>query len=340
MKITFVYGDNDLAVDNPHAIMFDGHRIQTVDIGKSNPSVTVEFVADVAGTFNFYCYVPCLGMENLLGHLIVSPTQSQRFPTTLDLTVLNANLESTSFQITATVHDENGKAMVGVLVAFYENTTFGRLFLATVPTDSLGVAVLSYEPSRIGTIQVIAENPGNAQYAASSKSTLITVASGTTQPEGKIYLGLKQPSQPSDLFYGITYPPNLSMIGVPRLINIIVVILAGIVVLGVWSTYAYVGRQIGSIPKHGEHHQGVKEPYLPAAEIPADTRESVGLEIASGSKYALSLLLVVPMLGVADMLFLNALRLPTLWMALSQVSLAALESAVIVAVVSGRRSIN
>lgn len=164
VKITFVYGDNDLAVDNPHAIMFDGYRIQTVNIGKSNPSVTVDFVADVSGTFNFYCYIPCLGMENLLGHLIVTPTQNQRIPTTLNLAVSNLNPESTAFQIKATVVDENGKPMGGVPVTFYENTTFGTLFLDTVPTDSLGVAVLNYEPARMGSIQIIVENPGNVQY--------------------------------------------------------------------------------------------------------------------------------------------------------------------------------
>lgn len=336
VRITFLYGDNDLAVDNPHAIMFDGYRIQTVNIGKSNPSVTVEFVAAVSGAFNFYCYIPCLGMENLLGHLIVTPTQNQRVPTTLNLAVSNLNPESSSFQIKATVVDENGKPMGGVPVTFYENTTFGRLFLDTVPTDSLGVAVLNYEPARTGSIQIVVENPGDAQYASSSRSILITVASTTGQNEGEIYLGMGQTTQPSGLFYGISYPPNLSMIGVPRSMNILVVILAGTVVLGVWSTYAYVGHQILRISKHGAHLQVMRESYLPAAEIPADTSGPIGLEIATSSKNTLSLLLLVPILGVADILLLNALRLPALEMALSLVGLASFETAAIVALVSGR----
>lgn len=336
VKITFVYGDSDLTVDNPHAIMFDGYRIQTVNIGKSNPTVTVEFVADASGTFNFYCYVPCLGMENLLGHLIVKPSQNQKIPTSLNLAVLNMNSESNSYQISATVVDENGKPMVGVPVTFYENTTFGRLFLASVPTDTLGVAVLNFQPSRMGNIQILAENPGNAQYADSSKSILIIVASATAQTEGEIYLGMGQHTQPSGLFYGISYPPNLSMIGITRSMNILVVILAGIVVLGVWSTYAYVGRQIARIPKVGQHLEGVMEPYLPAAKIPADTSGSIGLEVATRWKNTLGLLFLVPMLGVADVLLVNALRLPIAWIALSLVSLAAFETVAIVALTSDR----
>ena len=42
VNITFLYGDNDLPVDNPHAIMIDGYGIKTANIDRANPMVTVE----------------------------------------------------------------------------------------------------------------------------------------------------------------------------------------------------------------------------------------------------------------------------------------------------------
>lgn len=340
VKITFVYGDNDLTVDNPHAIMIDGYRIQTVNIGKSNPSVTVEFVADVSGTFNLYCYIPCLGMEHLLGHLIVSPAEGQRIPTTLDLAVSSVNPESTSFKITAMVRDENGQAIIGAPVSFYENTTFGRLFLGTMPTDSEGVAILNYNPSRTGIITIVAENPGTAQYADSSKSIPITIASGTTQAEGKIYLGLRQPSQRTGLFYGITYPPNLSMIGVPTLTNILAVIVASIVVLGVWSTYGYVVRQIANLPKYGEISQAGMQRILPEATPPIDIYRHVTVDSEITKSKILSLFLVGPILGAANAILLNDLSMPILWNILSLLCLAILETTAIVIALTRSRSAN
>lgn len=75
VKITFIYGDNDLPKDNPHQITIDGYNIKTDTLGKSKLTVTVQFTADQVGDFNFYCSSKdCTGMDNLQsGNLNVTP---------------------------------------------------------------------------------------------------------------------------------------------------------------------------------------------------------------------------------------------------------------------------
>ena len=58
------------AIDVPH-----GFALPTFDIRESLPvdeEVTIEFVADQKGTFNFFCSVPCgTGHKSMKGELIV-----------------------------------------------------------------------------------------------------------------------------------------------------------------------------------------------------------------------------------------------------------------------------
>ncbi len=336
VRITFVYGDDDLTVDNPHAIAFEGYRIQTVNIGKSNPTVTVKFVADVSGTFNFYCYIPCLGMENLLGHLLVAPTEGSQTPTTLNVAVTKAG--SDSFLVSATIENMSGQPLAGVPVSFYENTTFGKLFLKTVPTDAEGIAVLNYTSPRIGTVQLIAENPGSAQYRNSAKSIMITIPPHAlpTQVEGRIYLGVKSPSQQTGIFYGISYPPNFSMIAVPRTMNIIIVAIAGTVILSVWSTYGYVWRQLAGLRKQGMPLPRTQMPF-PETEVPRVPSTVPGQRAVSTDK-AMSLLLLAPLMGFGDVILVNSVGLALLWRAIVLVGLALSETAALVAVITGQRS--
>jgi len=277
-------------------------------------------------------------MENLLGHLIVTPAQGLASPSILDLAVVNTNSESGFFLISATVKDTSGHPLVSIPVRFYENTSFGKLWLGTVPTNSQGVAVLNYTSSRTGKVQIIAENPGGTQYAQSSKSIFVTMPSRTTDIGGQIYLGVRQPSQPSNIFYGISYPPNLAMIGVPRLTNLITITLVGVIVLGVWSTYAYLARQIAGLPKQGELAQGEQGPALPELAIVPEKLGAIDAEIAISSSKMMMLLVLVPLLGAADMMLVDTLSFSILSRGLCLVGLAAVEAAAVVALVTGGTS--
>ena len=333
VRITFVYGDTDLQVDNPHAIAFDGYGIETASLGKTNPTVTVQFVADAPGSFKFYCYIPCLGMENLLGIMIVTPSQGSRIATTLSLAVSNTN--TNYFLVSVTVNDMNGKALENAPVKFYENTTFGPVFLKSVPTDSRGTAVLNYTATRTGNIKIIAQNPGSTQYANSSKSVYITVVSLPNETQRGIHLGMGQMNRPSSPFYGISYPQNLAMLAVPQTMNIATVAIAGVIVLSVWSTYAYIGRQIIAL------HRGGKPP-IEYGKGQAATSSTIIAPISAPElgqdtyRKLWGLLFLVPVVGVVDALLFNTLGMTLLWKELALVGLAAVETVALVLTVTSQ----
>ncbi len=262
VKITFIYDDLDIPNDNPHIMEIDEYGVQTVQIGKSNPVTTIEFVADKAGTFSIFCNIPCLGMEKLQrGRLVVTQaTQSSpQGATTIGLKVIETDPSANFNLISATVKDPNDRPIAGVPVKFYENTSVGKLLVQTAPTNSLGVAVLNYTSARIGNIEIIAE-VSDPSYQGSRGAIIIFGRGSGTESGGKIYVEVKESTSRPSGFYGdirqimpqVPFIPNFSMIAVPTIMNVISIFIAACIILGVWSTYAYVARQIITLPKNAE----------------------------------------------------------------------------------------
>lgn len=247
VQIRFVYGDGDLSTDNPHAIAIEGYGIKTVNIGKTNPTATVQFIADQTGTFKIYCYIPCEGMGQLLdGLLVVTPHQGPRISTFLNLAIASDNPDIHEAMVHrghghvvvgASLLETTGTPLIGRPVKFVENTTFGSLWLNTTYTDSTGEAFLHFAPTTIGTVRIVANYPGDAAYSNSSNLISFTVQSLVN------VTGIEQPS-----FYGLRYPPNLAMIAVSQIVNAASVLIVGVLVLSIWSIYGYIGSQILRLP--------------------------------------------------------------------------------------------
>jgi len=337
VRITFLYGDNDLPYNNPHAIMIDGYAVKSAIIDKASPKATVEFVANVSGIFRFYCFVPCVGMEFLMGTLVVTPTQGPMSPTRVHMAI---PVTSQAFlMVSATAEDANGNPLVGVPIRFYENTTFGKLLLGTVATNSEGIAVLNYTVSRTGSIQLIAENQGSSEYASSSTSLFVNIATHPSQHEQEtVLVELRQGTQSASRFYGISFPANLAMIAVPTVMNIVIVSLAGTVILAVWSTYGYVFRQLSKLPKYGrttETEGLMPTPTIAPIEIYAGTtaQEPTFSMKALGS---VGLLMVVA--GIVDVLLVNSLQFELSWKSIALVAVALLESVAAVLLMNPRNA--
>ena len=75
VEITFVYGDNDFPVNNPHIIAIPDLGITPFILDQNNPEFTVSFTASKVGEvtlFPFICtQTACAGHNNLLGGIIV-----------------------------------------------------------------------------------------------------------------------------------------------------------------------------------------------------------------------------------------------------------------------------
>ncbi len=82
VEITFVYGDYDLPVNNPHIIAIPDLGITPFILDQNNPEFTVSFTAPKVGevtVFSFMCtQTACAGHNNLLGGIIViQPSQQE-----------------------------------------------------------------------------------------------------------------------------------------------------------------------------------------------------------------------------------------------------------------------
>ncbi len=66
VEITFVYGDDDLAQNNPHSISVPNYGIKTSVLDRDNPEVTLRFTARETGEVAFMCVLAdCTGHHNL-----------------------------------------------------------------------------------------------------------------------------------------------------------------------------------------------------------------------------------------------------------------------------------
>jgi hypothetical protein len=316
VQITFVYGDGDLSYDNPHQIAIEGYGIQTAVLSRSNPNSTLRFVADQSGTFRIYCNIPCNGMSNLQsGALVVLPADG-RIPTQTTLTSSN---QTTFMLLFATVNEANGTPLGGVPVKFYENTTFGPLWLQTTLTSSKGEAEEQYTPNRSGTIQIIATYPGNGTFTNSSGAVTFLVPGNGSTPG-------------NTNFYGMNFPFNLAMIAVPRLVNFAIVIVVGAIVLGIWSNYAYILREILSLPKRG--NESASETRKRAKQVlrkeALTHREITIVSIGGGlTRRLLVLAALSPLIGVAGIALANRFNQPPVMGLLELVGVAAAYVAVI-----------
>lgn len=85
VEITFVYGDYDLPVNNPHIIAIPDLGITPFILDQNNPEFTVSFTAPKVGEvtlFSFMCtQIACAGHNNLLGGtIVIQPTPQTTLP--------------------------------------------------------------------------------------------------------------------------------------------------------------------------------------------------------------------------------------------------------------------
>ena len=135
VHITFLYEDHHLAYDNPHVIFLSGYDLRTGIISKSNPVVTLEFVATKTGTFVFYCVIPCQGMMNLEEGLVtVASSVTGTLPTALTAMVDGDAIQGQPAGLMATL-TQASQPVPGVHVSFYVNTTPGLMKVGNAMTD-------------------------------------------------------------------------------------------------------------------------------------------------------------------------------------------------------------
>ena len=227
VTVTFTYADGDLTSDNPHEIRLAGLGLDlpTVVLSRDHPTASITFTPTKTGTINFYCVIPCIGMELLTGGKInvVAPKASGAATLlTLDFTPQDDG----TVLARATLTDSKGGPAAGQPVIFKQQTSVGgELELGSIVTTDDGSAVVSI-PAVIGqTLYMTAEFDGGNGFGFTRVASSFTVQ------------GIPDP-----------YPiGDLSSATPPFVLALVLFIVLG----GIWATYGTVVYQVFLIRKNG-----------------------------------------------------------------------------------------
>ena len=237
VELTFVWADTDIP-DNAHRIYLRGYELETDVIDSRNREATLSFVADKPGTFNFMCEWACTGHKSIQdGQLKVRTTSAGATAPGASYVATTVTVEPSTWKVTrgpvtltAILNDSDGKPIARAPVRFFAEGELagitGVMEVGEARTDKDGVARLDYEPTRRGERRITARFEGMGLYGESEQSiqiqALTSQAAYSVAPTGLDSLRRWAP-------FGLA-----------------------LVVLGVWSTFAYVVYQVYRIARAGQ----------------------------------------------------------------------------------------
>ena len=251
VDITFVYSDP--TVDTAHQIAIEGYNIRTSIIDQANPIAKIQFVAGQVGSFQIHCIIPCVGMENLQNAwLLVKQSIGAIIGTTLTLrNGLSLALNGSLLNIKARVTDSAGNPITGLIISFYVSTDFGMMKIGDNVTDTNGVARFAYPLPSLRNMTVAAYFAGSGIYlSGNTTAPFASSNSGTGTGFVSIGGGINNPPGGEGSFFD----PRL--VGVPNEVGVVLAAVVLIVILCVWSTFAYVVSLVLKIKRHNSKKLG------------------------------------------------------------------------------------
>jgi len=249
VDITFVY--DDPTVNTAHEMAIVGYNIQTAIIDQANPISKIRFVAGQVGSFLIHCIIPCVGMENLQNAwLLVKQSAGAAIRTTITLrNGLSLALNGSLLNIIAHVTDSAGNPITGLIVSFYVSTDFGMMKIGDNVTDTTGVARFAYPLPSTRNMTVAAYFPGSGIYLSGNATASLT---SPTSGAGFVSVGGEINHPPGG--EGAFFDPRL--IGVPSEVSVVLAAIVLVVIICVWSTFAYVIGLVLKIRQHNSKKRG------------------------------------------------------------------------------------
>jgi hypothetical protein len=249
VSIIFVY--DDPTVNTAHEMAIVGYNIRTTIIDQANPISKIQFVAGQVGSFQIQCIIPCVGMENLQNAwLLVKQSTGMLIGTTLTLrNGLSLDLTGSLLNIKARVTDKAGNPITGLIVSFYVSTDFGTMKIGENVTNTNGVAHFAYPLASIRNMTVTADFPGSGIYQSGNAT-----ASLTPSNSGTVFVSIGGENNHPPGGEGAFFDTRL--IGVPTEVSVVLAALVLVVIICVWSTFAYVIGLVLKIKKHNSKKNG------------------------------------------------------------------------------------
>ncbi len=241
VDIRFTYADQDLSFDNPHKMLIGGYNIVTGNIDRQIPVQEVNFTAGQVGSFQFYCIIPCFGMENLQQGFLVVSASTRTAPVSTNLSQLNVAASGNVITVSVLLANKNGAPISGAIVEFSVSSDFGQVKMGQNTTGSDGTAQLSFPLSTPRAIFVTAHFAGSGQYLQSQMATSFIPPPQQTEPTLETpYVNGQAPSV------------DLRLAGILPVHSLIIVTVGLIVVLSVWCVFALVLKEVVGVWKAGK----------------------------------------------------------------------------------------
>jgi hypothetical protein len=241
VDIRFIYADQDLSFDNPHKMIIGGYNIVTGNVDRLIPLQEVNFTASQVGSFQFYCIIPCFGMENLQEGFLVVSASTRTAPVSTNLSNLNVAADGNIITVSVLLANQKGAPISGAIVEFSVSSDFGPVKMGQNTTGSDGTAKLSFPLNTPRGIFVTVHFAGSGQYLQSQTATSFTPPPLRTEPPLEApYVNGQAPSV------------DLRLAGILPTHSLIIVTVGLIVVLSVWGVYALVLKEVVGVWKAGK----------------------------------------------------------------------------------------
>lgn len=241
IDVRFIYGDQDLSFDNPHKMLIGGYNIVTGNVDRQIPVQEVNFTASQVGSFQFYCIIPCFGMENLQEGFLVVSASTRTAPVSTNLSNLNVAADGNIITVSVLLANQKGAPISGAIVEFSVSSDFGPVKMGQNTTGPEGTAKLSFPLNTPRGILVTVHFAGSGQYLQSQTATSFNPPPRTTEPAPEApYVNGQAPSV------------DLRLAGILPAHSLIIVTVGLVVVLSVWCVYALVLREILTVWKAGK----------------------------------------------------------------------------------------
>jgi len=241
VDIRFIYADQNLAFDNPHKMIIGGYNIVTGNVDRQIPVQEVNFTASQVGSFQFYCIIPCFGMENLQQGFLVVSASTHTAPVSTNLSQLNVAARGNVITVSVLLANKNGAPISGAIVEFSVSSDFGQVKMGQNTTGSDGTAQLSFPLSAPRAIFVTVHFAGSGQYLQSQTATSFVPPPRQIEPILEApYVNGQAPSV------------DLRLAGILPIHSLIIVTVGLIVVLSVWCVFALVLKEVVGVWKAGK----------------------------------------------------------------------------------------
>ncbi|MEM0506929.1 MAG: hypothetical protein QXW58_06720 [Thermosphaera sp.] len=241
VKLTFLYGDHDMKMDNPHIIEIEKFGVK-VELSGEEDKKTVELTINQPGAFSIRCILRCRGHENLQnGVLVVKETEIST--ESLRLTISANENRPGIYLLTAKAMTEDGQPVQGILVEFLDYTPLGYVSLGAAPTNIEGIAALEYKPPKIGPRQILAVFGGSGKFKPANATLTIT---STIASPPQLPIDLSETSVRGENLW-----PDPRLVGVQAGANTVLVVLAASVVVTAWMIVLWTARSVLKLRREG-----------------------------------------------------------------------------------------